>query len=142
MYSKMENGKKNIIEVKKNGPLELLTPVGLTINGRVQEIQNANILFCRCGFSNQKPFCDGAHSVNSFTDKGLIRSDYRPKQLSDPIEDSSLTIVTKANGQLRLMGSMGVRNHAGENKWNGNQANFCRCGKSTDKPFCDGSHLS
>lgn len=52
------------------GPVRVLTPDGRDIpvpprkDGRPAEV----VVLCRCGGSATKPFCDGAHKRNGFTD--------------------------------------------------------------------------
>lgn len=47
--------------VQIDGNLEICAGTGHTIN-RVQQVH-----LCRCGHSNNKPYCDGAHSKAGFT---------------------------------------------------------------------------
>ena len=47
--------------VQVDGNLEICTGTGHTVN-RVQQVH-----LCRCGHSNNKPYCDGAHSKAGFT---------------------------------------------------------------------------
>lgn len=53
------------IEVVKNGPIIVTGPITIKhINGSIEERDNITV-FCRCGSSESKPFCDGTHySVN------------------------------------------------------------------------------
>jgi CDGSH-type Zn-finger protein len=51
-------------------------------------------------------------------------------------------IIVKTNGSIRVEGEFEVFDVNG-NKFdlNGRGAiSFCRCGQSSDKPFCDGTH--
>lgn len=54
------------INVKKNGPLLVHGTLEITsIDGTV-ETKEKITAFCRCGVSENKPFCDGAHSKSDF----------------------------------------------------------------------------
>ncbi len=51
------------------GDFEIVDPTGAPfgLGGRTQ------ISLCRCGHSNNKPFCDGSHKVVGFTDPVTAR---------------------------------------------------------------------
>lgn len=53
----METTKVNVLE---NGPLIVEGKLTITYNGVVEE-KEGKIALCRCGYSENKPFCDGAH---------------------------------------------------------------------------------
>lgn len=56
------------IKVRENGPYLVRGPVTLTdANGAIFTIEGENIALCRCGASENKPFCDGSHKANGFT---------------------------------------------------------------------------
>lgn len=51
-----------ILEVAEGEPLEVVDG-----SGRAYGLGGKRILaLCRCGFSNNKPFCDGSHGPNGF----------------------------------------------------------------------------
>ena len=50
--------------LKVSGNLEVVSGTGHTVN-RVEET-----FFCRCGHSNNKPYCDGSHRRAGFTADG------------------------------------------------------------------------
>jgi len=54
------------IEVRENGPLLVHGTLEITHKGGRIEIKNRTTAFCRCGGSNNKPFCDGTHAKNDF----------------------------------------------------------------------------
>ena len=56
------------IKVRRNGPYRV-DGKGLTIvdwNGQKYTLEGENVALCRCGASETKPFCDGAHSRIGF----------------------------------------------------------------------------
>jgi len=57
---------KVIFKVLKNGPLEVTGKFSLKgSDGNMIDAPNPSYL-CRCGGSNNKPFCDGTHNSNGF----------------------------------------------------------------------------
>jgi len=54
------------VEVMENGPLLVYGTLQVTHKDGSQETKNKTTAFCRCGVSNNKPFCDGAHVKNDF----------------------------------------------------------------------------
>lgn len=50
------------------------------------------------------------------------------------------TITIKANGPLIARGTIRVENTRGETLTEEDEVFLCRCGKSGNKPFCDGAH--
>ena len=165
---------------------------------------------CRCGKSRNKPYCDGAHTLQQFdgtetasrepylenvkeyvgpelklTDrrelcvgaafcvrdagiKNLVVYSDRPgfKEIAieeaancpsgrlvvwdkqgNPIEpdyEPSIVITEHKNGlsgPLWIRGEVEVESADGRVYEKRNRVTLCRCGKSLNKPFCDGSHL-
>jgi uncharacterized Fe-S cluster protein YjdI len=57
---------KVAVEVMENGPLLVYgTLEVMNENGNI-ETKNKTTAFCRCGASNNKPYCDGAHMKIEF----------------------------------------------------------------------------
>ncbi|WOD42369.1 (4Fe-4S)-binding protein [Hwangdonia lutea] len=54
------------VEVLENGPLLVYGTLKVTHKDGSEEIKNKTTAFCRCGASNNKPFCDGTHVKASF----------------------------------------------------------------------------
>jgi CDGSH-type Zn-finger protein len=53
------------IEVRWGGPLVVRGPVEVTLaDGTV--VRRTHAALCRCGFSSNKPFCDGSHAGVGF----------------------------------------------------------------------------
>ncbi|MEO0202974.1 MAG: CDGSH iron-sulfur domain-containing protein [candidate division WOR-3 bacterium] len=66
------------IEFLENGPYKVeIENESFLIekDGKQEKINKKVIYLCRCGNSNNKPFCDGAHSKIGFkANGGLIKS--------------------------------------------------------------------
>jgi CDGSH-type Zn-finger protein len=57
------------ITIKKNGPLLVRGEITLLdAEGNVVDPPKNPFALCRCGHSDKKPFCDGAHNRQGFCD--------------------------------------------------------------------------
>ncbi|MCF7560534.1 (4Fe-4S)-binding protein [Sabulilitoribacter multivorans] len=54
------------VEVLENGPLLVYGTLSVMHKDGSTEIKNKTTAFCRCGASNNKPYCDGTHVKNNF----------------------------------------------------------------------------
>ncbi len=70
------------------------------------------------------------------TKKGEIIEPNLPKEISI-LED----IAAETHGPLWVKGGITIEDANGNNYPERNRMTLCRCGKSSNKPFCDGNHL-
>lgn len=124
----------NSITVGPDGPLYLKGDLSIEIpGGGARETRAA---LCRCGDSQNKPYCDNTHLERAFSHDGSLGE----SKLSSPdVEGSRLRISLVANGPLIVSGPMTVAG-PGSQDHAGTRAALCRCGASENKPYCDGSH--
>lgn len=54
------------VEVLENGPLLVYGTLKVTHKDGSEETKNRTTAFCRCGASQNKPYCDGAHVDQGF----------------------------------------------------------------------------
>jgi len=54
------------VEVLENGPLLVYGTLKVTDKNGNAETKNKTTAFCRCGASQNKPYCDGAHVKEDF----------------------------------------------------------------------------
>jgi len=54
------------VEALENGPLLIYGTLHVTNSDGSKEVKNKTTAFCRCGASNNKPYCDGAHMKSNF----------------------------------------------------------------------------
>lgn len=57
------------VKVTRNGPYEVHGCVELEIKDLMGLSMDEPYYLCRCGASNNKPFCDGSHKAVNFTDE-------------------------------------------------------------------------
>lgn len=127
----------NTIRLIRNGPLHVRGDFTI-VNGVGDLVLNdTRAALCRCGGSANKPFCDNTHKSIGFVTPDTVAE---PQAITEPSEGGKLYIETTTNGPLHLTGSFTVLNHKGEAVYQGANEEFCRCGGSANKPFCDGTH--
>lgn len=66
---------------------------------------------------------------------------YLNRDADDKVKVEAETIVeTMPNGPLLVYGNVAIKDKEGNLTQKNNVTAFCRCGASSNKPFCDGSH--
>ncbi|HPS28506.1 MAG TPA: CDGSH iron-sulfur domain-containing protein [Candidatus Paceibacterota bacterium] len=75
----------------------------------------------------------------------LVAIDKETGQPIEPKFEPSISLVedpeAKVSGPLWVKGGIKVESARGENYESRNRVTLCRCGKSHNKPYCDGSHI-
>lgn len=128
---------ENIISIFKNGPLHITGKLELK-NASGELIETSEELYlCRCGHSQNKPYCDGQHKEVDFQENGEFIKP--PPSVDDFINEGTLEIKVQANGPLIFRGNTYVRDSSGA-EINRKVGGLCRCGQSGNDPFCDGTH--
>lgn len=127
---------RNTVVVANNGPLYLRGE--LEIDGASEQMHGVRYraALCRCGQSSNKPFCDNTHETSGFADRGAVGK-------SGPGSEEcggSLAVKRIPNGPLIVDGAHEIVAASGRVAWRGTRSALCRCGASSNKPFCDGSH--
>jgi uncharacterized Fe-S cluster protein YjdI len=56
------------IEITPSGPILIKTECTIQHSNGQTEVKQGITALCRCGGSNNKPYCDGSHRKNGFTD--------------------------------------------------------------------------
>ena len=64
--NKEEQSLETKIEVLQNGPLLVYGTLSVIDKDGNAETKNKTTAFCRCGASNNKPYCDGSHAKAKF----------------------------------------------------------------------------
>ena len=121
-----------MIFVRENGPYAV--QAALQIDGQATQYRTT---LCRCGQSKNKPFCDNTHRESDFRASGEPAS--RP---SEPLPErgGALQLTPVRDGPLSLRGPLELCSGTGRTLTRTTSVRLCRCGASSDKPFCDGSH--
>jgi len=124
----------NSLSIEPNGPLYVRGDLQIeTPDGEVV-FTDTRVALCRCGLSENKPFCDNSH-LNTFEDVGALGD----HNVSASADETVLRIILAANGPYLLRGPVSFSAADGSEITSGKCA-LCRCGQSSNKPFCDGTH--
>lgn len=119
-----------------NGPLYISGDVTIqSFSGDVLHTEMRAAL-CRCGASENKPFCDNSHQGINFEADGGVAGN----GVEGVVPAGALTIIPAPNGPLLLNGNFEIHSQDGTAIYRGQRAALCRCGGSANKPFCDGTH--
>lgn len=134
---------RNTLRVRAQGPYYTRGKLRvITAEGELY-FEDVRVAFCRCGQSQNKPFCDNSHIAAGFDDPGAVTIPASPSAVDTPEQDAEhgeLSIKLRANGPLRLEGDFELISADRQTVYRGTETALCRCGGSANKPFCDGSH--
>jgi CDGSH-type Zn-finger protein/uncharacterized Fe-S cluster protein YjdI len=122
----------NTIGIRENGPLAVNAPIEIA-----GQAIGARATLCRCGASNNKPYCDSSH-----VRMGFLATGEPATAESAPLmkRDGVLTITPYPNGPLGIAGPIEIISGTGRTIARLQQTALCRCGHSARKPYCDGTH--
>src|ERR1700761_1576346 len=127
----------NTVRLREDGPHAFSASLAIAGDDEAQPVRRRTL--CRCGASQNKPFCDGSHARIGFKATGEP-----PTQTCKALSPRSgrLTVTPMKDGPLEIAGPAELVSGTGRTFAKTTHALLCRCGGSGSKPFCDGSHAS
>lgn len=126
---------ENRILLWENGPVQIHADMHIQAAG-VDIPDETRVTLCRCGASESKPFCDNSHKNIAFE-----TDDIQPnKEIVQDAAGGKLTITALPQGPVQVEGNFRIEDRAGNILHAGEKTFLCRCGGSSSKPFCDGTH--
>jgi CDGSH-type Zn-finger protein/uncharacterized Fe-S cluster protein YjdI len=127
---------ENTAVITNAGPIYLRGD--LAVDGASDDMPGVRVraALCRCGASARKPFCDGSHEKSGFDDRGAVGQTGD----AEAPRGGPLTVTPAQNGPLIVNGNLTIIAASGREAWHGSKTALCRCGQSSNKPFCDGTH--
>jgi len=128
---------ENTVHVSYNGPLFVRGELDIEGAGDDMPGSKHRAALCRCGLSQNKPFCDNSHTGGKFTDFGAVGEQGEGFKQAG----GKLKVTALKDGPLLLEGNLTIVASSGRPAWRGTSTALCRCGQSNNKPFCDGSHV-
>lgn len=125
----------NTVSVREAGPYSVRAEI--VLDGEPAKFYRATL--CRCGASKNKPFCDSSHHEIGFSATG------EPETIADKsamleVRDGPLAINPQTDGPLVVRGNLEIMSGTGRMVARVQSTKLCRCGGSSNKPFCDGTH--
>ncbi len=129
----------NTVRLSAEGPVFLSGRVEIRDHNNHLLLEDRNVALCRCGASENRPLCDGRHSVVHFDDPGAVTTPPSPTDAGED-QDNLLVVTIVQHGPALLNGPFQLVDAFGDLVCKTSKAALCRCGQSKNKPFCDGSH--
>lgn len=129
---------KNRIQLQEDGPvyffgdLEVQDAEGNTV------LEDTRFAMCRCGASKNKPACDNSHQKLDWS--ADVHADTSKLEPLDEENHDKLLIKLMKNGPVLLEGNYTLESTAIGSHTSSKNIALCRCGGSSNKPFCDGTH--
>jgi len=123
----------NLITVRESGPYAFRGDP--TLNGKKAGYRAT---LCRCGASKNKPYCDGSHHDAGFAASGEPSTATNTDMLA--VRDGPVDVSPQTDGPLMVRGNLEIVSGTGRVVSRAQSARLCRCGHSSTKPFCDGTH--
>ena len=127
---------ENTVHVAYNGPLFMRGELDIEDAPRNAPGLKFRAALCRCGKSQNKPYCDNSHEKEGFQDYGAVGDSGD----TDVPRGGALKVQLLQDGPLMCKGNVTIFNSSGRAAFHGSQVFLCRCGASNNKPFCDGEH--
>lgn len=143
-FKRKDGGEKESIPRRNDLTLVEDGPVYLKGNLNIKNLDDeimaevTRAAFCRCGKSSNKPYCDNSHIKAEFK----ASTEYNPERLlleETSEEGGELSITIFPNAPFVIEGKYSL-NGSDITISTQKKMSFCRCGTSSNKPFCDGSH--
>ena len=130
----------NQITVSSDGPLFVRGDVHIVDAEDQTLLRDTRVALCRCGHSRNKPLCDGSHEKSEFRSSGALTDAHLSQGDGQTPEPDELKIKAVDPGPLKITGSAELRSEGSNECCHVRVGALCCCGRSSNKPFCDGTH--
>lgn len=129
----------NTISVVPDGPVYVRGNIELQNAAGEVILEDTRMALCRCGQSDNKPLCDNSHLDDGFSAPAAFRTDSLLEETTAE-EGGKLILKTLENGPILVQGTYQIYSDVTQPVTCSKNAALCRCGASSNKPFCDGTH--
>ncbi|MFN1834981.1 CDGSH iron-sulfur domain-containing protein [Balneola sp. MJW-20] len=129
----------NIVRLAEDGPVYIHGDIVIEDLDGNELMKDTRVAMCRCGLSSNKPFCDNSHIEGAFK----ADTSFNPERLqTEPVtgKGGELRIKLFPNAPFLVQGHYTLTGKDTDKEQSSKKMSFCRCGASSTKPFCDGSH--
>lgn len=130
----------NTLTITNNGPIYLQGDLHVVNAEGETLLKETRMAMCRCGKSSNKPFCDNSHIEADFQ----CGTSYNPERLElEPATKHGGELIVKliTNGAFVVDGTYVVQGDEAKTETS-KRMSYCRCGHSSNPPFCDSTHRS
>lgn len=129
---------KNRVQLQEHGPIYFFGDIEVQDSEGNTLIEDTRFALCRCGGSSNKPACDNTHKKLDWS-AGV---DADTSKMSKIYEEKHANLIIKLmkNGPAILEGSYTLESSKIGSVSSDKGIALCRCGASSNKPFCDGTH--
>lgn len=130
---------RNTISISPDGPIYFRGNIEVQDEEGEAILNDTRWALCRCGKSGNKPACDNTHTeINFEAPASFNKSSLQEENPSD--DGSKLVLKALKNGPVLVQGTYQIYSETSQPVSCSKNIALCRCGGSSNKPFCDGTH--
>ena len=133
-----EPSSKNRVQLQEDGPVYFFGDLEVQDSDGKTILEDTRFALCRCGSSSNKPACDNSHKKLDWS-AGVEADTSRMPEIEEE-KHANLIIKLMDNGPAILEGSYTLESSEIGSYSSDKGIALCRCGGSSNKPFCDGTH--
>lgn len=128
----------NRVLLQQDGPIYIFGDIEVQDHEGKTILEDNRFALCRCGASSNKPACDNSHKKIDFE----AHTDAERAKLPEVSagEHDKLIVKLMKDGPAILEGTYTVESSTFAGQTSNKGVALCRCGATSTKPFCDGSH--
>lgn len=132
---------RNSISITPDGPVYIRGDIEIRDHGDTVLLKDTRFALCRCGKSNNKPACDNSHAESGFEAPSYFDESHIEGSETDGHSQSQpLILKIMKDGPVLVEGAYQIYSHSSPPAHSRKTIALCRCGGSSNKPFCDGTH--
>ncbi|MDR8392487.1 CDGSH iron-sulfur domain-containing protein [Aliifodinibius sp. S!AR15-10] len=129
----------NTVSVTPDGPIYFKGDIEIQAHDGSVIKRDSRFALCRCGKSGNKPACDNSHKNIPFSAPAHIpRKTFEDETFQK--DDGKLILKVLKDGPILVEGNYQIYSETSQPVKSSKNIALCRCGGSSNKPFCDGTH--